>query len=172
MEWTGTWAMLIHYTHIWWQDTDNTEAFDTTTPMGHFFSISQVFDRSRPLPLDHPALNNPELAHLPILFYILRTGNDKACINILLKVLPSLAQDAYGTAAVIKVATGLLSYRKDGQLAATGLRMLLAIWRVNPRAWRILRSECMEWIQRRQSSSSSSTYPSLIMDLAVISCLK
>ncbi|KAI8051600.1 hypothetical protein BDF22DRAFT_691432 [Syncephalis plumigaleata] len=173
MEWTGTWATLVHYTHIWWQDISNTGVFDTTTLMGHFFIISRVFDRSIPFSLNHFILSKPELVHLPVLFYILRTGNDKACINVLLKALPSLAQDAYGTAAVIKVATGLLSYRKDGQLAATGLRMLLAIWRVNPRAWRILRSACMEWIQRRQSTTSlTSSSSSLIMDLAVISCLK
>ncbi|RKP06024.1 hypothetical protein THASP1DRAFT_32151 [Thamnocephalis sphaerospora] len=169
---TGQLAMVAHFTRCFVDATamQTHRGSQATSLEVLFFDAPFIFAASADY--RHPLLVFPELAYLPVYLYLLRTSSDSMRATILLRTLPGLATDASGTAAVVKLATGMIAHREGGRLAATGVRTLLAAWRHNPRVWRVLRSVCADWIQKHPRVAAGGSHRSVDMELAVVFTLR
>ncbi|KND01787.1 uncharacterized protein SPPG_03579 [Spizellomyces punctatus DAOM BR117] len=93
---------------------------------------------------------------LPLLLYALKNETSaKVQVHIVLSALPALVEtnDVFVTAGVFRVAQSLLGDNPEnatGTLASLGIRMILEIWKRQPRIWPQFKGHLIAYLRRRR----------------------
>ncbi|TPX72938.1 hypothetical protein SpCBS45565_g00252 [Spizellomyces sp. 'palustris'] len=93
---------------------------------------------------------------LPLLLYVLKNETSaKVQLHIVLRALPALVEtnDVFVTAGVFRVAQSLLGDNPEnatGTLASLGIRMILEIWKRQPRIWPQFKGYLIAYLRRRR----------------------
>ncbi|KAJ3017822.1 hypothetical protein HKX48_003356 [Thoreauomyces humboldtii] len=96
------------------------------------------------------------MALLPLLLYVLKDDpSSEVKCHVLLRNFPALvaANDAFVTARTLHVVQSLLPQSPDSAyntLACVGVRVLLEIWKRQPRVWPSLKAHLVPWVRRRR----------------------
>ncbi|KAI8821121.1 uncharacterized protein EV422DRAFT_54543 [Fimicolochytrium jonesii] len=103
-----------------------------------------------------PASPSLCMSALPLLLYNLKNDpSARVQMHILLRVFPSLveANDAFVTSRVLNVVQSFLGNGSDvgtSPLGGIGIRILLEIWKRQPRIWPQLKGHLVTWVKRRK----------------------